>query len=114
MVAHTPAERVLARSFTSDDGTARFNVTDLTVDHHPDRSVTLTYRLLIARNGHDDECWVFTLPWSDRSFVDVFTSSAPDPERLGHLVQLVRGFLEEWWDTKGHNRHFAKMGRPCP
>ncbi|WP_447035508.1 hypothetical protein [Streptomyces sp. DSM 118878] len=114
MVAHTPAERVLARSFTSDDGATRFNVTNLTVDHHPDRSVTLTYRLIIERKGHADECWVFTLPWSDRSFVDVFTSSAPDPERLRQLVELVRGLLEEWWDTKGANRQFAKMGRRCP
>lgn len=114
MVAHTPAERVLARSYTSDDGATRFHVTDLTVDHHPDRSITLAYRLAIERKGHAEECWVFTLPWSDRSFVDVFTSSAPDPERLRQLVQLVRGLLEEWWDTKGRNRQFAKMGRRCP
>ncbi|MGW7080083.1 hypothetical protein [Streptomyces sp. NPDC054866] len=113
MVAHTPAERVLARSFTSDDGATRFTVTDLTVDHHPDRSATLTYRLSVERKGHADECWVFTLPWSDKSFVDVLTSSAPDPERLRQLVQLVRGLLEEWWDTKGGNRRSAKMGRRC-
>ncbi|MGW0909553.1 hypothetical protein [Streptomyces sp. NPDC002853] len=113
-MAHTPAERVLARTFTSDDGAIRFNVTDLTVDHHPDRSVTLIYRLLIERKGQAEESWVWTLPWSDRSFVDVFTSSAPEPERLRHLVELVHGLLEEWWDTKGKNRQFAKMGRRCP
>ncbi|MGW6275670.1 MULTISPECIES: hypothetical protein [unclassified Streptomyces] len=110
---HTPAEEALARSHTSDDGTTRFHVTELTVNHHPDRSVTLTYRLVVGRQGHADECWVFTLPWSDKSFVDVFTSSAPDPERLRQLVQLVRGLLEEWWDTKGGNRRSAKMGRRC-
>lgn len=114
MVAHTPAERALARSCTSDDGATRFNIIDLTVDHQPDRSVTMTYRLIIERKGLADERWVFTLPWSDRSFADVFTSPAPDPERLRQLVELVRGLLEEWWDTKEFNRHFAKMGRPCP
>lgn len=112
-MAHTPAEGVLARSYTSDDGATRFNVTELTVNHQRNRSVTLTYRLSIERKGHADECWVFTLPWSDKSFVDLFTSSAPDPERLRQLVQLVRGLLEEWWDTKEYNRHFAKMGRRC-
>ncbi|WP_367038223.1 hypothetical protein [Streptomyces sp. Je 1-332] len=113
-MAHTPAEGVLARSYISDDGAVRFNVEDLTVAQQPDRNVTLTYRLTVERKSRDDECWVFTLPWSDRSFVDVFTSSAPDPERLRQLVELVRGLLEEWWDTKGYNRHFAKMGRRCP
>ncbi|MGW7067179.1 hypothetical protein ACWGII_13990 [Streptomyces sp. NPDC054855] len=112
-MAHTPAEGVLARSFTSDDGATRFTVTDLTADHHPDRSLTLTYRLIIERQDHAEECWVFTLPWSDRSFVDVFTSPAPDPERLRQLVELVRGLLEEWWDTKDSSRHFAKMGSRC-
>ncbi|MET9549523.1 MULTISPECIES: hypothetical protein [unclassified Streptomyces] len=113
MAAPTPAELALARSHTTDDGAIRFNVTDLAVDHRPDRSVTLTYQLIIERKGHADECWVFTLPWGDKSFADVFTSSAPDPERLRQLVQLVRGLLEEWWDTKGHNRRSAKMGRRC-
>ncbi|MDJ0465355.1 hypothetical protein [Streptomyces sp. H27-C3] len=113
MAAHTPAERALARSYTTGDGAIRFNVTDLTVDHQPDRSVTLTYRLIIERKGYADECWVFTLPWGDKSFVDVFTSSAPDPERLRQLVELVSGLLEEWWDTKGYNRRSAKMGRRC-
>ncbi|MFH8612908.1 hypothetical protein ACH4D5_36100 [Streptomyces sp. NPDC018029] len=113
MVAHTPAERILAGSFTSDDGTTRFEVTDLTVEHHQNRSVTLTYRLSVARKGHADECWVFTLPWSDKSFADVFTSTAPDPERLRQLVQLVRSLMGDWWDLKGSHRHFAKMGRRC-
>ncbi|MEW2527576.1 hypothetical protein [Streptomyces sp. NPDC047071] len=113
MATRTPAERALARSFTTDDGATRFNVTDLTVDHQPDRSVTLTYRLMAEQKGHAAECWVVTLPWSDKSFADVLTSSAPDPERLRQLIQLVRGLLEEWWDTKGHNRRSAKLGRRC-
>ncbi|MFE0173328.1 hypothetical protein ACFWZ2_13495 [Streptomyces sp. NPDC059002] len=113
MATPTPAERVLARSFTTDDDAIRFNVTDLTVDHQPNRSVTLTYGLVVERKGHADECWVFTLPWGDKSFVDVFTASAPDAERLRQLVQLVRGLMEEWWDTKGYNRRSAKMGRRC-
>lgn len=114
MADRTPAEHALARSYTADSGAVRFNVTDLAVDHQPDRSVILTYRLAIERKGQADECWVVTLPWGDKSFVDVFTSSAPDPERLRELVELVRVLLEEWWDTKGGNRHFAKMGRRCP
>ncbi|MGW0862555.1 hypothetical protein [Streptomyces sp. NPDC002611] len=113
MATRTPAERALARSFTTDDGATRFNVTDLTVDDQPDRSVTLAYGLIVEREGHADECWVVTLPWGDKSFADVLTSSAPDSERLRRLVQLVRGLLEEWWDTKGHNRRSAKMGRRC-
>ncbi len=114
MVAHTPAERVLARSFTRDGGATRFDVADLAVEHQPNRSVTLTYRLTVGRKGHADECWVCTLPWSDKSFADVFTSAAPDPERLRQLAALVRGLIEEWWACKGSNRHFAKMGRRCP
>ncbi|WP_369212646.1 hypothetical protein [Streptomyces flavofungini] len=120
MTTHTPAERALARSYTTGDDATRFNVTDLTVEHRPDRSITLTYRLVVEQRGPggqrgpgDGECWVCTLPWNDKSFVDVFTSPSPDPERLRRLVELVRGLLEEWWDTKGFNRRFAKMGRRC-
>ncbi|MEU7581640.1 hypothetical protein AB0B50_29025 [Streptomyces sp. NPDC041068] len=113
MAAHTPAEGALARSHTTDDGTVRFNITDLTVEHEPGRSATLTYRLIVERKGHADECWVVDVPWGDKSFVDVLTSSAPDPERLRQLVQLVRSLLEEWWATKGHDRRSAKMGRRC-
>ncbi|MFD4630194.1 hypothetical protein ACFVYR_20395 [Streptomyces sp. NPDC058284] len=114
MVAYTPAERALASSFTFDDGATRFNVIDLTADYHPDRSITLTYRLSVVRKDQADECWVFTLPWSDKSFADVFTAPAPDPERLRQLVQLVRGLMGDWWDLKRSNRHFAKMGHRCP
>ncbi|MGI5404051.1 hypothetical protein ACQEVG_32265 [Streptomyces sp. CA-135486] len=53
-------------------------------------------------------------PWDDKSFADVFTSPAPDPDRLGQLVHLVRTLLEEWRDTKEHNRRSAKMGRQLP
>ncbi|MFD5702559.1 hypothetical protein [Streptomyces lasiicapitis] len=113
MATRTPAELALARSFTSDDGAVRFNVTDLTVDHQADRRVTFTYGLVIERKGRTDESWLFALPWSDKSFNDVLTSSVPDPERLRQLVELVRGLLEEWWDTKDFNRHFAKLGRRC-
>ncbi|GAA0478853.1 hypothetical protein ABZ951_04930 [Streptomyces sp. NPDC046215] len=114
MPARSPAERALARSYTTGDGQVTFTVSDLSADHHDDRSVTLTYRLTVARRDHPDERWEFTLPWDDKSFADVFTSPAPDPERLGLLVHLVRTLLEEWWDTKAHNRRSAKMGRRLP
>ncbi|MET7619398.1 hypothetical protein [Streptomyces sp. NPDC005408] len=114
MPAQAPAERALARSYTTGDGQITFNISDLSVDHHSDRSVTLTYWLSVVRRGHQDERWVFTLPWDDKSFVDVFTSTAPDPDRLRQLVHLVHALLEEWWDTKEHNRRSAKMGRRLP
>lgn len=76
--------------------------------------MTLTYRFTAVRQGHRDERWVFTLPWDDKSMVDVFASPAPDPDRLGQLVYLVHTLLEEWWDTKEHNRQSAKMGRQLP
>ncbi|MFP8884985.1 MULTISPECIES: hypothetical protein [Streptomyces] len=112
MAAQTPAERALACSFTSR-GT-RFDVSDLRIDHHLDRSTVLTYRLAIARQGHQEERWEVTLPWDDKSFADVLTSPAPEPDRLSMLVSLVRGLLEEWWETKGHERQSAKMGRRLP
>ncbi|MFE2374316.1 hypothetical protein [Streptomyces sp. NPDC059398] len=114
MTAQTPAEQALARSYTTGEGKVRFNVTGLSVDHRPDRSVTLTYWLTVGRKGLSDEHWEFTLPWDDKSFLDVLTSPAPDPERLQQLVHIVRTLLEEWWDTKGYNRKSAKMGRRCP
>ncbi|MEU9189378.1 hypothetical protein AB0D14_33515 [Streptomyces sp. NPDC048484] len=76
--------------------------------------MTLTYLLTAERQGHEAERWMFTLLWDDKSFTDVFTSQAPDPERLRQLVHLVRALLEEWWDTKEHNRRSAKMGRRLP
>ncbi|MFP3991556.1 hypothetical protein U9R90_29635 [Streptomyces sp. E11-3] len=115
MQSQTPAERALSRSYTTGDGQVAFTVSGLSVDHHADRSLTLTYSLSVARRGHrGEERWVVTLPWEDKSFVDVFTSPAPDPDRLGQLVHLVRSLLEEWWDTKEHNRRSAKMGRRLP
>ncbi|MBQ0987091.1 hypothetical protein KBZ10_21750 [Streptomyces sp. F63] len=68
----------------------------------------------MARRGHQDEAWAVTLPWDDKSFVDVLTSPAPDPVRLQQLVHVVRALLEEWWDTKAHNRQSARMGRRLP
>lgn len=112
--APTPAERALGSSYTTGDGQITFEISDLSVAHHPDRSVTLTYSLTVMRQGRQDERWVFTLPWDDKSFVDVFASQAPDPERLRQLVHLVRALLEEWWDTKEHNRRSARMGRRLP
>ncbi|MGW0823918.1 hypothetical protein [Streptomyces sp. NPDC002845] len=114
MAAHTPAEQALARSYTTGDGSMRFSITDLSVDHHPDPSATLTYWLTAERQGHPDERWVVTLPWDDKSFADVLTSSSPDPDRLQQLVHIVHTLLEEWWDTKGYNRQSAKMGRQRP
>ncbi|CAL9504131.1 hypothetical protein [Streptomyces sp. enrichment culture] len=113
MAAQTPTELALARSFTSR-GT-RFDVADLRIDHHQDRSATLTYRLAVAREGRqEEEHWEVTLPWDDKSFVDVLTSPAPEPDRLAMFVSLVRGLLEEWWETKGYEREAAKKGRRLP
>ncbi|MCB5908197.1 hypothetical protein [Streptomyces pinistramenti] len=114
MPAKMPAEQALARSYTTGDGMVRCNVDELSVSHQPDRSVMLTYWLTAEREGLQAERWEFTLPWDDKSFLDVFTSPAPDPERLQQLVYIVRTALEEWWDTKGHNRKSAKMGRRLP
>ncbi|MFI9809497.1 hypothetical protein ACIHEJ_35035 [Streptomyces sp. NPDC052301] len=114
MTARTPAEQELARSYTTGDGAIRFVISDLAVDHRADRSATLTYWLTAVRPGQEDERWVVTLPWDDKSFADVLTSPTPDPERLAMLVHLVHALLEEWWDTKKHNRHSARMGRRRP
>jgi hypothetical protein len=106
----TPAEQALSRSYVTADG-LRFDVTRMTVEHHPDRSATLTYWLTVGRRDHPDEHWLVTLPWADKSWADVLTSPAPPPDRLRQLVHLVHAHLEEWWDTKGHNRRSARMGR---
>lgn len=111
VVEQTPAERALARSFTSGNGQVRFEVTNLTVHHHANRSVTFTYWITVVRQRHPEEDWELTLPWDDKSFTDVLTAPQPDPERLKQLVHLVHALLEEWCDTKGHNRQSAKMGR---
>ncbi|WP_030175934.1 hypothetical protein [Streptomyces sp. NRRL S-813] len=111
MTARTPAEQELARSCTTADGGVRFGVVDLSVDHLPDRTAVLTYQLTVERRRRPSERWTVTLPWHDKSFADVLTSSAPDPDRLRQLVHLVRALLEEWWDTKDHNRRSARMGR---
>ncbi|MEE1941671.1 hypothetical protein V1L54_20030 [Streptomyces sp. TRM 70361] len=113
-MGRTAAERALARSYTTGDGRVGFDVTGLSVEHRSDRSVTLTYRLTVRRQGCQEERWEFTLPWRDKSFADVFTSSAAGPERLRMLVSLVRTLLEEWWDTKEYDRRSAKAGRRCP
>ncbi|MFF3614936.1 hypothetical protein [Streptomyces sp. NPDC002580] len=105
----TPAKQALSRSFVTADG-VRFDVDEMSVEHHPGRAVTLTYRLTVRRRDHPDERWVVRLPWEDKSWLDVFTSPAPPPDRLLHLVHLVRAHLEEWWDTKAHNRRSAKLG----
>ncbi|MFZ3570051.1 hypothetical protein ACOKM5_23885 [Streptomyces sp. BH097] len=110
----TPAERALGRSYTTGDGAQRFDVDDLAVDHRPDRTALLTYRLTVTCGSRPPERWVFTLHWDDKSFTDVLTSAAPEPERLGQLVHLVRSLMEEWWDTKSGNRGSARMGRRLP
>ncbi|MFF6999788.1 hypothetical protein ACFY93_33320 [Streptomyces sp. NPDC008313] len=110
MEEQTPAERVLSRSYVPAYG-LRFDVVEMSVEHRPDRGVTLTYWLTVRRPGHPDESWVVALPWNDTSWTDVLTSPAPAPDRLRQLVRLVHAHLEEWWDTKGHNRQSAKRGR---
>ncbi|MEU1038106.1 hypothetical protein ACFYP4_14160 [Streptomyces sp. NPDC005551] len=106
----TPVEQALGRSYTTVDG-VMFNVTRLSVEHHPDRTVTFVFGLTVERPGHPDECWVVTLPWDDKSFSDVLASPAPPPDRLRQMVNIVHALLEEWWATKARNRHSAKMGR---
>jgi hypothetical protein len=106
----TSAEQALSRSYVTADG-LRFGVVDMSVEHRPDRSWTLTYMLAVGRPGHPDERWVVTLPWDDKSWADVLASPAPSPDRLRQLVHLVHAHLEEWWDTKGHNRRSARLGR---
>lgn len=110
MGEQTPAELALSRSYVTVDG-VRFDVDALSVEHHPDRSATLTYSLTVGRRGRPAEHWVVTLPWEDKSWADVLTSPMPPPDRLRQLVHLVRAHLDEWWDTKQHNRQSAKMGR---
>lgn len=111
VMEQTPAERALARSYTTGDGQVRFEIADLSVHHHDNRSITFTYRITVVRQGCQDEHWEFTLPWDDKSFADVLTSLQPDPDRLKQLVHLVHALLEEWWDTRAHSRQSAKMGR---
>jgi hypothetical protein len=106
----SPAEHALGRSYTAVDG-VRFNVTRLSVEHHPDRTATFLFEFAVNRTGHPDECWTVTLPWDDTSFADVLTSSAPDQERLQQMVGMVHALLEEWWATKARNKQSAKMGR---
>ncbi|MBN0044537.1 hypothetical protein JS756_10510 [Streptomyces actuosus] len=110
MAERTPAERVLSRSYVTADG-IRCDVVGMSVEHRPDRGVTLTYRSAVVRRGHPDERRAVTLPWDDRSWADVFASPAPPPDRLRQLVHLVHAHLEEWWDTKEHDRRSAKRGR---
>lgn len=110
MVERSPAAQSLRRSYVTADG-CRFDVIEMSVEHHADRSATLTYWLTVGCPGHPDEHWVVALPWRDKSWADVLTSPAPPPDRLRQLVHLVRAHLEEWWDTKGHNRRSARMGR---
>lgn len=109
----TPAEQALSRSYVTVDE-VRFDVVKMSVEHRPDRSMTLTYELTVGRRGHPDERWVVSLPLDDKSWVDVLTSPAPPPDRLQQLVHLVHAHLDEWWDTKGYNRRSAKMGRRLP
>ncbi|MFJ8147355.1 hypothetical protein ACIQ8D_07520 [Streptomyces sp. NPDC096094] len=113
-MAQTPAEQALARPYTTGDGSVRFGITGLSVDRRTGGHALLTYHLTVERPGRPDERWTVTLPWEDSSFTDVLDSPAPDPGRLQQVVHLVRALLEEWWDTKGHNRRSAKLGRRLP
>ncbi|MEU3949836.1 hypothetical protein [Streptomyces sp. NPDC029526] len=112
--ARPPAEQALARSYTTGDGSTRFGVDALTVTHPADGHPVLAYRLTVDRLDRPDrpgERWAFTLPLADRSVTDVLTSPSPDPARLARLVHLVRALLEEWWDTRAHDRRSARMGQ---
>ncbi len=74
----TPAEQALSRSYATADG-LRFEVIRMTIEHHPDRSVTLRYWLTVRRQNHPDEQWIVALPWEDKSWADVLASPAPPP-----------------------------------
>ncbi|MFF4846143.1 hypothetical protein [Streptomyces collinus] len=106
----TPAQRALEGSWVTVDR-VDFTVTGLSIEHHPDRTVTLAYGLRVERPGHPDERWAVALPWDDKSFMDVLSSPAPDEVRLRELVHIVRALVEEWWDTKAGSRRSARMGR---
>ncbi|WP_055489031.1 hypothetical protein [Streptomyces sp. TP-A0356] len=93
MTTQTPAERALARSYTTGDSSVRFSIADLSVDHRPNGHAVLTYQITVERKGWQDERWAVTLPLDDRSFADVLASSAPDPDRLRQLVHLVHALL---------------------
>ncbi|NEA46699.1 hypothetical protein [Streptomyces sp. SID10815] len=110
MEAPTPAEQVLSRSYVTADE-LRFHVDKLSVELHPDRSMALAYRLSVGRHGRPAERWEVALPWNDKSWLDVLISPAPAPDRLQQLLHLVHAQLEEWWDTKEHNRQSARMGQ---
>ncbi|MBB1255203.1 hypothetical protein H3146_17855 [Streptomyces sp. OF3] len=112
MANRTVAEQRLACSF--ERGTTRFEVTDLRIDYHVNRSATLVFTLAVVQLDRPVERWEVTLEWTDKSFIGEFTSAAPDPQRLGILVSLIRSLLEEWWETKGYERQSAKMGRRLP
>ncbi|GAA0636455.1 hypothetical protein GCM10009601_56220 [Streptomyces thermospinosisporus] len=114
MTPRTPAEQALAQSCTTGDGSVRFVVEDLSVDRLPRGHLLLAYRLRVERPGAEAERWAVSLPWEDRSFTDVFDSPSPESERLRQLVHLMRALLEEWWDTKGHNRRSARLGQRLP
>jgi hypothetical protein len=108
--ARTPAEEALARSYTTGDGSVRFDVTELSVERRPQGHPLLKYRLRVERPGLPDERWAVTLPLDDSSFTSVIDSPTPTPDRVRQLVHLVRALLEEWWDTKDHNRRSAQLG----
>ncbi|GAA5068801.1 hypothetical protein [Streptomyces similanensis] len=96
----TPAEQTLSRSHITADG-LRFDVDKVSVELHPDRTATLTYRLRVSRHGHPAERWEVALPWNDKSWLDVLTSPAPASDRLQQLAHLVHAHLEE---LVGHER----------
>ncbi|WP_326794280.1 hypothetical protein OG946_01190 [Streptomyces sp. NBC_01808] len=111
MKGQTPAEQALSHSYVTADG-LRFGVIKMTADHHPDRSMTLTYWLTVGRQGHIDERWVVALPWDDKSWVDVLTSPAPPSDRLGQLVSLVHAHAGSFADrSSGASWRSAKLVR---
>ncbi|MFD3517233.1 hypothetical protein [Streptomyces sp. NPDC058657] len=116
MPNRTPAEEALGKSFISGPpgDTTTFHVSQLVINAPQDGKTTLVYDLEVRRDKHPTERWELTLPWQDTSFRDVFLSPAPSPERLRQLVFLTHSLIEEWWDTKEHNRKSAKMARRLP
>lgn len=111
ILERTPAERELACSFTQES--TRFNVRGLQIDHHRDRSVTMTYRLGIEQPNHPEERWEVALPWGDTSFVDVLTSPAPEPGRLDMLASLVRSLLGNGGRPRGMSGRRRRWGAAC-
>ncbi|MFF8566962.1 hypothetical protein ACF06N_18585 [Streptomyces albidoflavus] len=105
-----PTRHALTQPFTADDGRVRFTVRSLCVTEPRPRLYETVFHLVVRRAGLPDEEWEVTVG-HDKSMAALFEREEPDPAELAALVHLTHALTEEWWLTKGANRHSAKMGR---